>query len=72
MAETAERIGQRIAERGVGKRPRDDEGKALRHAERMLLGDWRERMERYERDLEDLGDRGDRSRRPTATPRSCA
>lgn len=30
MAETAERIGQRIAERGVGKRPRDDEGKALR------------------------------------------
>lgn len=62
MAETAERIGQRIAGRGVGKRPRDDEGKALRHAGRMLQGDWRERMERYERGLEDLGGRGSLSK----------
>lgn len=38
---------------------------------RMLQGDWGERMERYGRGLEDLDGRG-RSRRPTATPRSCA
>ena len=62
MAETAERIGQRIAGRGVGKRPRDDEGKALRHAGRMLQGDWRERMERYGRGLEDLDGRGSLSK----------
>jgi transposase len=62
IAEAAERIGQRIAGKGIGKRPRDVEGKALRQAERMLSGDWKERMERYERDLADLGDRGSLSK----------
>jgi transposase len=46
IAEAARRTDERIGRKRVGKRPGDDEGRALRKAKRMLEGEWRERMER--------------------------
>ncbi|MBR2681879.1 MAG: transposase, partial [Atopobiaceae bacterium] len=48
IAEAARRINERIGRKGVGKRPKDEEGRALRRASRMLEGEWAERMARYE------------------------
>lgn len=68
IAEAARKIGERIEKRGVSERPRDDEGKALRHAKRMCEGEWAERMGRYERNAETLGGRGSFSKTdPDAT-----
>lgn len=58
IAEAARKINERIKEKGINKRPRDDEGKALRFAKRMCEGEWAEKMERYERNAEILGGRG--------------
>lgn len=62
IAETARRINGRIEEKGAGKRPKGDGGKALRHAERCLEGEWKEKAERYERNERDLGSRGSLSK----------
>ena len=62
IAEAARRINERIGRKRVGKRPRDDEGRALRKAKRMLEGEWRERMERYEEQEEILAGRGSYSK----------
>lgn len=58
----AERINGMIARKGVGERPRDGEGKALRKAAREAERDWAPRLERYERDLADMGERNSLSR----------
>ena len=39
IAEAARHINKRIREKGAGKCPKDDAGKALRRAERMLEGE---------------------------------
>ena len=39
IAEAARRINERIGRKGVGKRPKDEEGRALRRASRMLEGE---------------------------------
>ena len=62
IAEAARRINERIARKGVGKRPKDDEGRALRAAKRMLEGEWAERMARYEAQEETLAGRGSYSK----------
>ena len=62
IAEAARRINERIVRKGVGKRPRDEEGKALRRASRMLDGDWGERMARYEAQEDILAGRGSYSK----------
>ena len=62
IAEAARRINERIRDKGVGKRPRDDEGRALRKAKRMLEGEWAERMGRYEGQEETLAGRGSYSK----------
>ena len=62
IAEAAARIDGRIAARGAGGRPRDEEGRALRRASRRAARDWLPRMERYERDLEDMGERNSLSK----------
>ncbi len=68
IAEAARRIDERIARKGVGKRPKDDEGRALRRAMRMLEGEWAERMAGYEDQEETLGGRGSYSKTdPDAT-----
>ena len=68
IAEAARRINERIARKGVGKRPKDDEGRALRRAKRMLEGEWAERMAGYEDQEETLGGRGSYSKTdPDAT-----
>lgn len=58
IAEAARKINERIRKKGVSKRPRDDEGKALGHAKRMCEGEWAERMARHEENAETLGSRG--------------
>lgn len=58
IAEAARRIGGRIEERGVPRRPEDDEGRALRSAKRMLEGEWAQRMGRYEENERILDDCG--------------
>lgn len=65
IAEAAKKINERIKQKGVGKRPKDGEGKALRFAKRMLEGEWGERMERYEENAEILGSRGSFSKTDT-------
>ena len=62
IAEAAARIDERIARRGVGRRPCDGEGRALRKASREAARDWVPRMERYERDLADMGGRNSLSK----------
>ena len=62
IAEAARRINERIARKGVGKRPKDDEGRALRRAKRMLEGEWAERMARYEEQERTLAGRGSYSK----------
>lgn len=62
IAEAARRINERIARKGVGRRPGDDEGRALRRAKRMLEGEWAERMARYEAQEETLAGRGSYSK----------
>ena len=62
IAEAARRINERIARKGVGNRPKDDEGRALRRAKRMLEGEWAKRMARYEDQEETLGGRGSYSK----------
>jgi transposase len=58
IAEAARKIGERIGRKGVGRRPKDEEGRALRLAERMCSGEWAEKMELYERNAEILDGRG--------------
>lgn len=62
IAEAARRISERIRDKGVGKRPKDEEGKALRKAKRMLEGEWGERMGRYEGQEGILAGRGSYSK----------
>lgn len=58
IAEAARHINKRIREKGVGKCLKDDAGKALRRVERMLEGEWREKMVHNERNATDLAGRG--------------
>lgn len=62
IAEAAARIDERIARKGVGRRPRDEEGRALRKASREAERDWLPRMERHGRDLADMGGRNSLSK----------
>ena len=65
------RVILKIRDKGVGKRPKDDEGRALRKAKRMLEGEWAERMARYEEQEGTLAAAA-ATPRPTATRPSCA
>lgn len=62
VREAAARIDERIARKGIGRRPRDEEGRALREASREAARDWVPRMERYERGLADMGERNSLSK----------